>query len=130
MNDRCQKSEVRGQMMPKRVQRKRTKGWRMPANTVYVGRGTKWGNPFQIGKDYWNFGEDRFKTVTQQDACDAYRMLLMTDWCTARLLFTVQAQRYKRRVPDIEKLRGKDLACWCPLDQPCHADVLLELANS
>jgi hypothetical protein len=29
-----------------------------------------------------------------------------------------------------EQLRGKDLACWCPLDQPCHADVLLEIANS
>lgn len=29
---------------------------------------------------------------------------------------------------DIEELCGKDLACWCPLDQPCHADVLLELA--
>ena len=29
----------------------------------------------------------------------------------------------------IAELRGRDLACWCPLDQPCHADVLLELAN-
>lgn len=30
---------------------------------------------------------------------------------------------------DLQELRGHDLCCWCPLDQPCHADVLLELAN-
>ena len=29
----------------------------------------------------------------------------------------------------VEELRGRDLACWCPLDRPCHGDVLLELAN-
>ena len=36
-------------------------------------------------------------------------------------------------VAEVERLRaevaGRDLACWCPLDSPCHADVLLELAN-
>jgi hypothetical protein len=37
-------------MKPIRIQRKRTKGWKMPENTVYVGRGSKWGNPFSIGK--------------------------------------------------------------------------------
>lgn len=33
----------------KRIQRKRTKGWRMPENTVYIGRGSKWGNPYKVG---------------------------------------------------------------------------------
>lgn len=37
--------------MPKRIQRKRSKGWRMPAGAVYVGRGTKWGNPFTIEEE-------------------------------------------------------------------------------
>lgn len=68
---------------PSRIQRKRTKGWRMPPDAVYVGRPTKWGNPFDIA--------------------------IM--------------------IESINELRGKDLACWCPLDRPCHADVLLELAN-
>ena len=34
--------------MPKRIQRKRTAGWRMPENTVYVGRPTRWGNPYPV----------------------------------------------------------------------------------
>ena len=89
---------------PKRIQRKRTKGWKMPPNTVYVGRPTKWGNPYKIEK----YGLE------------------------------LALRNYRRRMEgirqiaglDFEQLRGKDLACWCPLDQPCHADVLLEIANA
>lgn len=87
---------------PRRIQRKRTKGWRLPENTVYVGRPTKWGNPHTAGPP----GHQ----VTQ------YEKLL-------RL-----AGQNGIRYP-FEELRGKNLACWCSLDQPCHADVLLELAN-
>lgn len=84
--------------MPVRIQRKRTKGWKMPPNTVYVGRPSKWGNPF----DSSNTGQlDPILRFT----CEAAPLL------------------------DVGELRGKNLACWCPLDQPCHADVLLELAN-
>ncbi len=82
-------------MMPCRIQRRRTKGWRMPANTVYVGRPTKWGNP--------------------------YTRAAMVDF---------QIWVINNRRADLHELRGKNLACWCPLDKPCHADVLLELANS
>lgn len=89
-------------MMPKRIQRKRTKGWRMPANTVYVGRPTHWGNPF-IARP----GE------TEQDVVNAFE----------ENIDPASMSRIK------EKLKGKNLACWCPLDQPCHADVLLRLAN-
>lgn len=84
--------------MPQRIQRKRTKGWRMPEGAVYVGRPTKWGNPFSTA-DF---------TASDAVACFA-------DEIAPRL--------------DLLPLRGKDLACWCALDQPCHADVLLELAN-
>lgn len=90
-------------MTPKRIQRKRTRGWRMPDNTVYVGRPTKWGNQFVM--------QDK---ETREDVVQAYANLI--DPATATLIK--------------QELRGKDLACWCPLDQPCHADVLLEIANS
>jgi len=90
----------------KRIQRKRTKGWRMPDGVVYVGRPSTWGNPFALSI----FGGDR------QRAVDSYR-----DYMT-RFPTLAEAAR--------KELVGKDLACWCPLDKPCHADVLLELANS
>lgn len=97
---------------PKRIQRKRTKGWRMPPGAVYVGRPTKWRNMYRVGNGVGCF-------VTAQGAVDAFR----------RALEANQQSAERFRLP-ISQLRGKDLACWCPLDQPCHADVLLEIANS
>ncbi|MCC5781400.1 hypothetical protein CRM73_00255 [Kocuria sp. CCUG 69068] len=94
---------------PKRIPRKRTQGWRMPENTVYVGRGSRWGNPWRV--------EDG---MSPNGAVWRYR-----DAVNGLLPFTT--------VPSAGEIRslldGKDLACWCPLDQPCHADVLLEIAN-
>jgi hypothetical protein len=91
--------------MAERIQRKRTKGWRMPPNTVYVGRGSKWGNPFSI-KAY-----GRIKAVYK------FQKALIKN----NLPITIE---------DVKReLKGKNLACWCALDKPCHADVLLELAN-
>jgi len=101
--------------MPKRIQRKRTKGWRMPPNTVYVGRPTIWGNPFTIYDFNLNLSTER----RQQLAVDAYEA-----WLKGEL---------KDRSNMLEPLKGKDLACWCPLVDkygnpiPCHADVLLKL---
>lgn len=92
---------------PIRIQRKRTKGWRMPPNTVYVGRPTKWGNPYKIGD---LFGPD----YTDRISAFGAKHLFIT---------------YALRLPH-QELRGKNLACWCALDQPCHADVLLEIANA
>lgn len=86
---------------PQRIQRKRAPGWRMPPNTVSVTRPGKWGNPFTVAK-YGRLG-----------AVAMYRQMM-----TGRGLLRVH-----------HELRGKNLACFCPLDQPCHADVLLELAN-
>lgn len=98
--------------MPKRIQRKRTKGWKMPENAVYVGRPTLWGNRYRIGTHSNTLGR---AVATTDEAVRLYRDVI---WCGAH------QHAYIR-----ECLRGKDLACWCPLDQPCHADVLLELAN-
>ena len=107
---------------PKRIQRQRTKGWRMPEGAVYVGRPTMWGNPFTVvpqGSDAERAG----MPTTAREAIRRYR-----DWLRGRedaSMFGNPPRRFQIRM-----LRGKDLACWCPLDQSCHADVLLELANA
>lgn len=109
---------------PKRIQQRRTKGWRKPDGAVAVGRGTRWGNPAQItepepgrhdvavndanGVIY--SGADRDEA--RRAAVDFYRRMSEHDRASIRM-----------------ELAGRDLMCWCPLDQPCHADVLLELAN-
>jgi hypothetical protein len=106
-------SETKGSMnnTPKRIHRRRSKGWRMPGGAIYVGRPTIWGNPFLVS-DYG-----------QQKAVDLFR-----DWLNGLDPETRPEQR-KRLLESIQELRGKDLVCWCRPDQPCHADVLLELAN-
>lgn len=91
---------------PRRIQRRRTRGWRMPPNTVYVGRPTKWGNPWGIDQ-------------TRGSRAEAVRLFQL--WLTDRRPDLCNAVR--------RDLAGRDLACWCPLDQPCHADVLLAIAN-
>jgi len=93
-------------MKPKRIQRQRTKGWKMPPNTVYVGRPGKWGNPYIA------------EIESEREQCkQAFR-------------YWIERLIAKGVSHDFTELRGKNLACWCPLDQPCHADVLLEIANS
>jgi hypothetical protein len=95
---------------PKRIQRKRTKGWKMPEGAVYVGRPTLFGNPFKAVLT--DSGP-----ITPRMAVDGYRAMLKRP----------EKQVYRNVIK--ATLRGKDLACWCPIDQPCHADVLLEVAN-
>jgi hypothetical protein len=105
---------------PQRIQRKRTKGWKMPAGAVYVGRPTKWGNPFRVGTP------DRDNCMVCLDRAEAvakYRSELTTFANTVNFTGCTLAEIRS-------ELRGKDLACFCPLDQPCHSDVLLELANT
>ena len=92
---------------PKRIQRKRTKGWRLPDGAVIVARPSKWGNPYTVAES----GSNR-------EAVRMYLLAFIND--PIRLVVASQIRT---------ELAGKDLACWCPLDQPCHADVLLEIAN-
>lgn len=122
--------------MPQRIQRKRTKCWRMPEGSIYVGRGSAYGNPFRVyrhcrgpGGDWGVEDTGRFnlpcghgwttKSGAAAVAVNLYRSAL------ARAFPADSAYRYYL----VEALRGHDLVCWCPLDSPCHADVLLELAN-
>lgn len=134
-------------MMPKRIQRKRTKGWRMPENALSVTRPSMFGNPFIVGK--------------HGNACqcvEKFRRLMTTNNHQEAVLLCEEftpGERVTRHLrvgntlvphawsPGAEKAdyylcfrhqiiaacRGRDLACYCALDQPCHADVLLELAN-
>lgn len=114
---------------PQRIQRKRSKGWRMPEGAIYVGRPTQWGNPFSVREDREAW------TVEGPNG-------VVASGLTFRAAVTLAVRDYMTLVMDHNKwekwvgqLRGKDLACWCPLADkdgnpvPCHADVLLELAN-
>lgn len=111
---------------PKRVQRSRAKGWRMPVTAINVTRPGKWGNPYTVAtfglplalllyrrsvSGYWSPGE-----IPDELIDEAYR--IHTAW--RKKFYTLE---------DTRNLRGWDLACWCALDKPCHADILLELAN-
>lgn len=97
----------------------------MPANAVYVGRPTKWGNPFVV--------EDQQRCECCGDVTRDARTpeLAVREY---RYFIDHPQNLHGHTMPTLEairsELRGKDLACWCRLDQPCHADVLLELANT
>lgn len=115
---------------PTRIQLRRTKGWRLQETSqtlnglpaVKVTRPGKWGNPFVIGKEFcrnkMNPGGGQISNTVQ----DGEHAVALFKRFTAREV-AIQIAAY-------QELRGKNLACFCPLDQPCHADVLLELANS
>jgi hypothetical protein len=78
----------------------------VPAGAVRVTRPGRWGNPHKIGPD-----------------CPP-------EVAVARFRADLEAGRLRVTVDDVRReLAGRDLACWCPLDRPCHADVLLEVAN-
>jgi hypothetical protein len=105
---------------PIRVQLSRKKGWRKPPNTVNVARPSPWGNRFVIGEV-----QDGILTIDRDHAVSRFRESL-TPFDGTRSGFlrgAVDPEEVRRQ------LRGKNLACWCPAGQPCHADVLLELAN-
>jgi len=123
---------------PVRIQRRRTKGWRMPEGAVYVGRPTKYGNKFAVGRHYKRHvgaGIPRLGlSFIYLEAFEGYQDASFTT-ITSRAEAVEWFRWYLAQTPTstaalCAELRGKDLACWCPLDQPCHADVLLELANA
>jgi hypothetical protein len=122
---------------PRRIKRERTRGWRTPLDAqgrkpIYVGRPTLYGNPFQVARvpGTWVVFVDTAPGVTgrtvatvpsereaRQIAVDHFRAMLRTPGGSEQAEFFAQ------------KLRGRDLMCWCKTTDPCHADVLLEIAN-
>jgi len=118
----------------KRIQRKRTKGWKMPENAIYVGRPTKWGNPFKLSPSGFVMlldprdGKWNKWSVTRNHDLQTIVNIYET-WINGTIIFPEWM-----KPPDISELKGKDLACWCPIIHknkyvPCHADILLSLAN-
>lgn len=114
-------------MTPKRIQLSREKGWRLPANAVKVDRTTSYGNPYVIGDKMdmkmvrrwgWNISAAGQKIVCEDATMAVRRFAHALQWDEA-------IHDWLR-----EKLGGKDLACWCRPDEPCHADKLLAIANS
>lgn len=116
-----------------RIQRQRTKGWKSPEGCVYVGRPTVYGNPFRLTVDGWVECYSINRKIldpwilwsatggfTIKDLLELYRM-----WIQGEL----GQYNFLPISPDISKLKDKDLSCWCPLDQPCHVDVIIELLN-
>lgn len=132
---------------PTRVQRRRVKGWKAPTcgcgcgkPARYVGRGTVWGNPFRVikqrdavdavtvyfvdgpnGVTLGSFGPepgsfDSPEVCAREMAVHEYRKL-------------INETGYLIEDDDWAELAGHDLMCWCPTGTPCHADVLLEIAN-
>ena len=110
----------------KRVQRKRVKGYKLPENTRCVNRGTKWGNPFKVlfESGQWvvkdengNYYGGTFleKEIASEKAVECY-----SQW--------IDGQIEMKRL-DLSELKGKNLACFCSLSSPCHADYLLKLLN-
>jgi hypothetical protein len=119
---------------PRRIQRRRTKGWRMPEGAVYVGRGKgdygRWGNPYRVLPAHGGGWKVQGNGRTMWSADDDH------PW-TREYAIEIAVEQFREhlhprsvRARDAEiQLGGRDLVCWCPLDQPCHADVLLEIAN-
>lgn len=127
-------------MIPQRIQLRRTKGWRKPAGAIVVARPSRWGNPFTVGSGIvsWegetNGDPGEYGERTCQGALDLGR------GCTAAEAVHLYRESLIGSLNDgdpyyddlrsaLSELRGHDLACWCALSDPCHADVLLELAN-
>ncbi len=126
--------------MPDRIQRKRTKGWRMPLGTIYVGRGTVWGNPFVVGQPSGVFhdgGPSPLIPALTLDQSLAFYGEMFT--CYGPEMYPHAHDWHKRFRDRIGQhpreaaralLRGHDLACWCAIGTPCHATVLLDIANA
>lgn len=129
-----------------RIQRRRAKGWRAPEGAVYVGRGTRFGNPYKLGEtcvrypaingDRWELEGRLSKTPGRQHhflhpngtitwhqvelASIKQILTLYREWLESCPGLAEQAR---------SELAGRDLMCWCP-PGPCHADVLIDIANT
>lgn len=116
--------------MPERIQLRRTKGWRKPEGAINVGRPSRWGNPFAVNALALPT-DGRFPYLVRAMGADPRGLSSITPLhpqCVvdAYAWWIIEQPDLMCSLPE---LRGHDLACWCPLDQPCHADVLLEIAN-
>lgn len=150
--------------MPKRVQLRRTRGWRLPVGAVVVARPTKWGNPFRYRQwtglarvpaifddgeweyedrisadgmrhDFWHpdgrISVCHVRYMTRDEVVECYRRVLTDDLTESMRGGFAGCRVVRVTVDDVRReLAGRDLACWCKPTDPCHADVLLSIANT
>jgi hypothetical protein len=130
-------------LIPERVQLRRSKGWRMPADTIKVDRSTRWGNPFCAsapgrphdaevrladGVSWWTHSRwSRADTVAMFEAW--MRGRTVCDAASGEPLPEAVVDALPGR-PDVRPLKQHHFACWCRPGDACHADVLLRLAAS
>jgi hypothetical protein len=133
--------------MPERIQLRRTKGFRLreiSPNAIVVSRPTIFGNPWTVCLEngYWQvyyLGDKRCWTpllLHSRAEAQAIAVQYFRVWLKYNIVVGHTRPQLQRMSPQRTAIRGmlpvlagRDLACWCPLDQPCHADVLIELAN-
>jgi hypothetical protein len=108
-----------------RIQRSRAKGWRMPPGALYVGRPTRFGNPFTVADALTD--DPTLTEAAARERCAS----LFGLWLTGEIRLTGPAFAEQRAwiLGHVGRLAERDLACWCPIGGPCHADVLIEMAN-
>jgi len=118
---------------PRRIQRHRTRGWRLPENAVIVSRPSRFGNPFTI-KDAIEAEMGEPRSACASNYAEWLRVGTAGGWYEETYRIGRQVFDRRRVLADLHLLRGKDLACTCPLPEPgqpdhCHAATLLRLAN-
>jgi hypothetical protein len=111
---------------PLRIQRSRAKGWKMPPDTVSVTRPGIFGNPFPVDVYGTRGAVDRFRRLMSGSMSTLE--MSQSSTCHAADVSLVTVRSWIR--DGLPRLAGRNLACWCKLGDPCHADVLLELANA
>ena len=121
---------------PRRIQRKRTAGWKLPEGAICVTRPGKWGNPFAagepIGRDsgLWPYALSLFPGADEFGAfgrLGSVKLLRAEDAVEAHFRWFLEQPAFMLTVA--EELGGHDLACWCRPGRPCHADTLLVAAR-
>ncbi|MCX4778131.1 DUF4326 domain-containing protein [Streptomyces sp. NBC_01264] len=120
--------------MPNRIQRRRTRGWRKPENAVIVSRPSRYGNPFTI-QDAIDAGVTDPRRAAAINFAEWLRVGTAGSWYSPTYRIGRQIFDRRRILNGLADLRGRDLACTCPLPKPgqpdlCHGAVLLALANS
>lgn len=128
-------------MSPQRIQRRRTAGWRMPADAIYIGRPSRWGNPWRIYHGHtligppWSVARETWRLLPASE-CQAGYITSSPGLGPAAAVKAFEDLLRVRRRDEPDRLRewlapltGRDLACWCPEGSPCHGDVLLTFAN-
>jgi hypothetical protein len=107
----------------------------MPENTIYVGRPTRWGNPFKAKRGYEKIALRMYRLYVKgqlsKDAMDKIlgerKQAYHPDAELAIIKWNMDGQVMIHAAR--KELRGKDVACWCPVGKPCHADILLRIVN-